>query len=72
MATSYTFRVEGMHCGSCALLIDDVLHDLPGVRDARTSVKLQSTTVELDITHNTPDDVINAIAEAGYRAATLE
>ncbi len=38
MATAtYTFRVEGMHCGSCALLIDDALEDLPGVRSTLTS-----------------------------------
>lgn len=72
MATNYTFRVEGMHCGSCALLIDDVLHDLPGVRDAHTSATKHQTTVELDTTHTSPDDVISAIAEAGYRAARLE
>jgi cation transport ATPase len=34
---TYTFRVEGMHCGSCALLIDDALEDLPGVRSTLTS-----------------------------------
>lgn len=71
MATSYIFRVEGMHCGSCALLIDDVLHDLPGVRDARTSATKQQTTVELDPLRASPEDVISAIAEAGYRAARV-
>ncbi|WP_419503913.1 cation transporter [Lentzea aerocolonigenes] len=25
-----------MHCGSCALLIDDVLEDLPGVLSTQT------------------------------------
>ena len=56
MAT-HTFRVQGMHCGSCALLIDDTLADLPGVRNTQTSMKRARTTVDLD-TATTPDDVI--------------
>ncbi|WP_043735038.1 MULTISPECIES: heavy-metal-associated domain-containing protein [Nocardia] len=66
MAT-HVFRVEGMHCGSCALLIDDTLQDLPGVRSTQTSRKNNRTTVDLD-TATTPGDVIAAIAELGYTA----
>ncbi|MGN2642145.1 MULTISPECIES: heavy-metal-associated domain-containing protein [Nocardia] len=66
MAT-HTFRVQGMHCGSCALLIDDTLADLPGVRNTQTSMKRARTTVDLD-TATTPDDVIAAVAELGYTA----
>lgn len=66
--TTATFRVTGMHCGSCSLLIDDVLEDLPGVRSTRTSVKDELTIVELDTTASSPGDVIAAIDEAGYQA----
>jgi copper chaperone CopZ len=69
--TTHVFRVEGMHCGSCALLIDDTLEDLPGVRDTQTTIKAGRATVELDLTHNGPEDVIATITELGYRA-TLE
>jgi copper chaperone CopZ len=31
--------ISGMHCGSCALLIDDVLADLPGVLMALPSFR---------------------------------
>lgn len=68
-ATSHVFCVEGMHCGSCALLIDDALQDLPGVRSTQTEVKAGRSTVELDMDHTSPEDVINAIAELGYRAS---
>jgi len=71
MTTPHTFRVEGMHCGSCALLIDDTLADLPGVEDAQTSMKHALSTVELDVSRTTPQDVIEAIAELGYRASTV-
>jgi copper chaperone len=68
--TTVTFRVKGMHCGSCALLIDDTLADLPGVRDTRTTHRGR-TTVELDASQTSPQDVITAITRLGYRATTL-
>ncbi|MGH3736303.1 MAG: heavy-metal-associated domain-containing protein [Micromonosporaceae bacterium] len=65
--TTMTFRVEGMHCASCGMLIDDTVEDLDGVRRAQTSVKAARTTVELDPAVCQPADVVAAIAEAGYR-----
>ncbi|MGM1060890.1 heavy-metal-associated domain-containing protein [Saccharothrix sp. Mg75] len=69
--TTYVFQVEGMHCGSCALLIDDTLEDLPGVLDTQTTVKQGRSTVELDLSRNSPEDVIQAIEELGYRASPM-
>jgi copper chaperone CopZ len=69
--TTHTFRVEGMHCGSCALLIDDTLSDLPGVRGTQTTVKPSRSTVELEATQTNPEDVITAIVTLGYRAEEL-
>ncbi|SEP53341.1 heavy-metal-associated domain-containing protein [Amycolatopsis saalfeldensis] len=69
--TTHVFRVEGMHCGSCALLIDDTLEDLPGVHSTQTTMKQARSTVELDPSQNSPEDVIAAIEELGYRASAL-
>ncbi|WP_043661600.1 heavy-metal-associated domain-containing protein [Nocardia thailandica] len=66
--TTHVFRIEGMRCGSCALLIDDTLEDLPGVGDTQTSMKKGLSTVELDVAVTTPEDVIAAITELGYTA----
>lgn len=68
MSITYTFRIEGMHCGSCALLIDDVLEDLPGLRSTQTSMKRARTVVELGSGGATPADVIAAVRELGYTA----
>ncbi|WP_308312977.1 cation transporter [Streptomyces sp. ISL-1] len=46
--THVALLVEGMHCTSCGLLIDDELEDLPGVRSSSTDVKAGRTTVRLD------------------------
>ncbi|WP_405137755.1 cation transporter [Nocardia sp. NBC_01388] len=52
--TTYVFLVDGMHCGSCALLIDDALDDLAGVRGTETSKKTGLTRADLDTTVTTP------------------
>lgn len=66
-----TFRVTGMHCGSCSLLIDDILEDLPGVTSTQTSVKDSRSVVQLDMTQTPPADIIDAITQAGYHAEQL-
>ncbi|MBQ0897030.1 heavy-metal-associated domain-containing protein [Micromonospora sp. U56] len=63
-----TFTVEGMHCASCGMLIDDALEDLDGVTSSATSLRAGQAKVDLDPERCTPDDVIAAIAEAGYTA----
>ncbi|MGH3329309.1 MAG: heavy-metal-associated domain-containing protein [Streptomycetales bacterium] len=69
--TTYSFRIEGMHCASCAMLIDDALEDLPGVHHTQTTTKHQLSTVGLDTSRNSPDDVVSAIEDLGYRATSL-
>lgn len=67
-STTHTFRVEGMHCGSCALLIDDTLEDLPGVTATATAMKKGQSTVDLDTDRTSVDQVIAAIEALGYTA----
>ncbi|WP_233160107.1 heavy metal-associated domain-containing protein [Pseudonocardia sp. MH-G8] len=67
----HTFRIQGMHCASCALLIDDTLADLPGVRSTQTSMKQSRSIVELDLGPTPADviaDVMAAVTELGYTA----
>lgn len=68
MSITTTFTVEGMHCGSCSLLIDDALEDLTGVRSSQTSLKEGRSVVELDTAECTPEDVITTMKELGYTA----
>lgn len=67
--TTSTFRIEGMHCGSCALLIDDALTDLPGIRSTHTSARKGHSIVELDPAQCTPSDILAAIDKLGYTAS---
>jgi Cu+-exporting ATPase len=63
-----TFAVEGMHCGSCGMLIDDTLADLDGVLTSTTSFRTRTSVVEVDGGRVEADLVIAAIGEAGYTA----
>lgn len=63
-----TFTVEGMHCASCGMLIDDALEDLDGVTSSATSLRAGQAKVDLDPDRCAPHAVIAAIAEAGYTA----
>lgn len=71
MPTNHTFRVEGMHCGSCSLLIDDTLEDLPGVRSTQTTLRQGRTTVVLDLSQTSLQDVVKVIEELGYQASPV-
>lgn len=41
-------KIQGMHCASCAMNIDDELEDIDGVRKSKTSYARQRTRVEFD------------------------
>ena len=60
------FTVTGMHCGSCGLLIDETLEELPGVSRAQTDVRRSRTTIEGD--HVAVEEVVTAIAALGFHA----
>ena len=64
--STHVFRVEGMHCGSCPVLIDDTLEDLPGVSRSHTEFKAGRSTVELDPRRTDPQLVIDTITGLGY------
>lgn len=59
-ATTRRYRVTGMQCASCGLLVDDELEDLPGVR--RSETDSSAGTVVL---------VVAAVEVLGYRAERL-
>jgi copper chaperone CopZ len=63
-----TFRVEGMHCTSCALNIDEELEELPGVKCSKTSYARQLTEVEYDESTLNQAVILETIAKAGYTA----
>ncbi|AJT63157.3 heavy-metal-associated domain-containing protein [Streptomyces chattanoogensis] len=64
--------VEGMHCNSCGLLIDDELEELAGVRSATTDVRAGRSVVRLEKGADVDPAVLVAAVEAAgdYTART--
>jgi copper ion binding protein len=66
--THTVFRAEGFSCPSCVTKIEKQVGRLAGVKDV--SVKFASGRVEVDHdpTVTSTDDIVAAIAKAGYKA----
>ncbi len=69
--TRQVLRIEGLHCGSCALAIDGALEDLPGVEEARTDFARATTEVAFDRARVDLEAIIAAIRAAGYTASPV-
>ncbi|MFF4756427.1 cation transporter [Streptomyces sp. NPDC002514] len=67
-------EVEGMHCSSCGLSIDDELEEVPGVRSARTDVRCGRSTVRLEETATVDiGPLVAAVQRAGdYTARSVD
>jgi len=60
-----TFKISGMHCRSCEILIEDKLREIKGIKDVRISYKTKSAEVYSKF--NVPDEIIKkSIIDAGY------
>ncbi len=58
--------VEGMHCTSCGLLIDDELEDVPCVRSASTDLRTGRSTIRLEAgVEADTDSLVAAVQQAG-------
>lgn len=60
------FPVTGMMCAVCAGTVKTALSRLPGVREADVNFATSSATVTWDNSLTTTDDMVRAVADAGY------
>lgn len=63
-----TLNTTGMHCSSCAMLIDMTLGDLIGVASSKTDHASGSTIVAYDDDQVDLEAIIAAIRSVGYEA----
>jgi len=63
----HSFPIIGMHCASCARLIERKLQKTPGVITAEVNYGSEQASVESDPTV-TDDDLAKAVEAAGYKA----
>lgn len=62
------YRVIDMHCVNCAMRIESIEDDLPGVKSVSASYKKGQMTVEFDETQLSDEQIIAAVQRRGYTA----
>jgi P-type Cu+ transporter len=66
MQAAQTFRIGGMHCASCAAIIERAFRKREGVESAVVNYATETATVEFDEDKVQPKDLANAIEGMGY------
>jgi P-type Cu+ transporter len=63
---SKRYKVRGMHCASCAVMIERTLKKADGVKDASASYALESVKLEFDETKTNPEKLSEKLEPLGY------
>lgn len=58
------FKINGMHCASCALNIDLDLEDLSGVKSSKTSYAKSESEIEYDPDQVSEKKILKIIANS--------
>jgi Cu+-exporting ATPase len=69
--TKKTFRVSDMHCSNCAMKIEALEDDLPGIRSISASYQKAQMVVEFDETKINEAQIVSAVKKQGYTATPL-
>ena len=63
-----TFRVSDMHCPNCAMRIERLEDDLPGIKSLSASYKTGRMVVEFDEAKLSAAEILAAVKKVGYTA----
>lgn len=67
-----TFSVPDMNCTACVMHLEAIEDELEGVESIDASYKKLRMVVEYDESKVTPDQIIQAVKQAGYTAVPQE
>ena len=62
-------KIEGMHCGACAVGIQMLTSQMDGVKSVEVGYESKQGTFEFDPAKTSKEAIIKAIAELGYTAS---
>ncbi len=66
------FRVSDMTCVNCAMRLQGLEDDLPGVVEVKASYRTQIMSVKFDINRITESQIIEAVRLLGYTAKPFD
>ena len=67
--STVTLGMSGMTCPACAASVQSALTKLPGVKSARVNAKTGEALVQFDADLVKPEDLANAVTEAGFESS---
>jgi copper chaperone CopZ len=67
MATK-TFKIADMHCTSCAMRLEGIEDDLPGIKKISASYVKATLQVEFDERKVSEEQILEAVRGKGYTA----
>ena len=70
LMTKQTFSVPDMHCSNCAMRIESLEDELPGIKNIAASYRKGQVSVEFDEKLISADAIIAAVGKKGYTVAT--
>lgn len=69
--TKKVFRIADMHCSNCAMKIESLEDELPGIRSISASYQKGQMVVEFDETRIDAEAIRAAVKKQGYTATLL-
>ena len=66
-----TYRVEGMHCSNCPMIVESIEDDLPGIKQVSASYQKGQMVVEFDESLVTEAEIFSAVEKKGYHAENM-
>jgi copper chaperone CopZ len=64
--TRLLLSIPDMHCSACAMKLEGIEDDLPGILRLKASYHKQSLEVEFDETRVSEDEILQAVTRLGY------
>jgi copper chaperone CopZ len=65
------FLVSDMHCPNCAMRVESIEDDLPGVKQVSASYKKGQMVVEFDEKQVSEAQILAAVKKVGYSAEAM-
>lgn len=61
-----TYKIPDMHCSNCAMKLESLEDDLPGIKEINASYHKQQMVVEFDEAQISEAQILSAVAKKGY------
>jgi len=66
-----TYRLEGMHCSNCAMRVESIEDELPGIKRVSASYQKGQMVVEFNEALVSEIEILAAVKRIGYSALAM-